>query len=345
MILKYVDLSSFGVISAISASNTSMSFPLLLKAILGSFLFAIALVHVIRAFAQLELNREVVKHCLLFVLYLGLALYSPGGIDRLLSMPREMVIAFAIALSIILLLKRGVQAIVEHLLDIFEGPTEFIFLKIEKMLPKHPEDIQIEIDNLNVEDFRTSAGHEAGHVLLYGVLDFVPTTLVASVSKKAHNRYNANYRMIGGQVSAKREVRSHQYRSFVEWDMLLCLAGQEGEKALLGQCSTGSQVDIEDWYVKAKIYLRSGFSRLIYFPSPESDWEERANRKSLELMQARQRKLLSIFFKENLHVLQEFSEALIQREKLKADDLKPVLKKVVRTPGIPSVLKEYSPHI
>jgi ATP-dependent Zn protease len=131
----------------------------------------------------------------------------------------------------------------------------------------------------------------------------------------------------------------------VEWEMLFDLAGQESEKALLGQCSIGARSDTEHWYYLAKLYLKTGCSKLVYFPSPESDWEEKANRKSLEIMLDRQRKILSRFFKENLQVLNELSETLIERERLESADLKPFLNKVVQTPGMPTVAKEYSPHI
>jgi ATP-dependent Zn protease len=127
--------------------------------------------------------------------------------------------------------------------------------------------------------------------------------------------------------------------------MFCDLAGQESERALLGEFSMGAKADMEHWYYLARIYLKSGCTKLLYFPSPESDWEEKANRKSLEILLDKQRKILSRFFKENLHVLKDLADTLSQRERLKAADLKPFLEKVVSTPGMPTVLKEYSPHI
>ena len=151
--------------------------------------------------------------------------------------------------------------------------------------------------------------------------------------------------MVGGRVSVRQENRAHHYQPFIEWEMLFSLAGQEGEKSLNGQSSMGATSDIQDWYHLAKYYLSSGCSRLLYFPSPETDWEEKTNRKSLEVMLDKQRKILSRFFRENQSLLEELAQLLAERERLNANELKPILHKVVRTPGLPTVLKEYSPHI
>jgi hypothetical protein len=345
MLLKYGALSLFGTVSAITISSTSASLPMLLKAILLTLFICMAVVHLLRIINYFELSRYLVEDLLIVLVYFGLAVSTSGVIDRLSYVSKDLLIATGAALLIFLFVERGVQSYVSSVSEPFFHLAQFISDKISKILPKKTADIHEQDEQLNAEDYRVSAIHESGHALLYGVLDYVPESLTAFVNKRSHQFTHSSQITIGGRVFANQEPRSHQYQSFAEWSMLCDLAGQESERVLLGESSLGARGDMEHWYYLARMYLKSGCSELLYFPQPESDWEERENRKSLEIMLDKQRKILSHFFKENLQVLKDLADTLSQRERLKAAELKPFLEKVVTTPGMPNVSKEYSPHV
>jgi hypothetical protein len=345
MILKYGALSLFGTVSAITVSSSSASLPMMLKAILVVWFLFIAMSHLLRAFHESELNRNMINNIVICAVYLGLVVSAPRVIDQLSSANKDLLIAIGAALLIFMFVEKGVQSYARIVNEPLFRIIRFVSCKISKVLPKKAGDIYEQDELLNAADFRVSAIHESGHALLYGVLDHLPESLTAYVDKRSHYSSYSNGIRIGGRVFANQEPRSHQYQSFTEWSMLLSLAGQEGERALFGQSSMGARGDMEHWYYLARMYLKSGCSKLLYFPKPESDWEERANRKSLEIMLDKQRKILSRFFKENLQVLNNLSDTLSQREQLKASELKPFLQKVVTTPGMPKVSKEYSPHV
>lgn len=345
MILKYSTLSLLGTASVITASSTSESLPMLVKAVLFTLFICMGLFHLLMVLFHAELNRHAIEDLLISLVYLGLSVSTSSIIDRLSSVNKDLLIASGIALLIFLFVDKKVQSYASLVSKPLFGLAQFISNKISEILSLKTAYFHEQDKHLNAADYRVSAIHESGHALLYGVLNYVPESLTACVNKRLHYPSYSREMTIGGRVFANQDPRSHQYQSFAEWSMLCDLAGQEGERALLGEISMGAKADMENWYHLARIYLKSGCSKLLYFPSPESDWEEKANRKSLEILLDKQRKILSRFFKENLHVLKNLADTLGHQEKLKADDLKPFLDKVVSTPGIPIVLKEYSPHI
>jgi hypothetical protein len=340
MLFKYPILASASAIVPIAIKQVPDA-----QASTGLLVSIFLLVLILSAWLSGSRNEMDLRWWLQSCLWAVFGFFAIRWIPQIWHSSKEAFIAFCMSYLIFLYMERTVNSMSYSLSQALEEPVKFVTQKLKKMLPSKLKEIQIEDKSFNADDFRVSAIHEAGHALLFGILDSVPTTLVACVNRNSHYQSNSNYRMVGGRVSAKFEARSHQYQSFVEWEMFLSLAGQESEKAVLGQSCMGSSVDIEDWYITAKRYLRSGCSKLLYFPSPESDWEERANRKSLEVMLNKQRKILSRFFQENLQVLNELSEALIKSEKLEARDLQPFLEKIVRTPGMSIVSKDYSPQI
>jgi hypothetical protein len=278
--------------------------------------------------------------------YISLAVYFvflpnvPKGVDRLLSMPKDQLTGIGVGLFIFLCLERVVQSASWTLGNMLEGPTDFIFQKIVQALPKTSTSIPEPEEILFSEDMRIAAIHEAGHALMFGVLDTILSSLYAFINKRA--LCSSKSFTLGGQVAAKSKPHSFQYKTSMEWQMLLSLAGMEGEKALLGVCSSGGLSDMEHYYSKAQLYLASGCSALLYFPVPEKDWEIKTNKESLELLLENQRGLLVQFFKENRQILSELADTLILKERLKAHDLKPFLDKVVSVPGMPQLKEEHS---
>ena len=294
-----------------------------------------------------DFSRQKIHKFIVGAIYVCLILYMPVLIKKLFLIDKNILIASSFSLLILLVLDKLIQSCAESVNESCFRILKFIKVKFGNLFNGISDNdlIQIPTQKLNAEDLRVSAVHEAGHALLYGILDYFPESIYAYISKKSHSAAELGAVIVGGQVGVHQEIRSHHYQSFIEWDMLFTLAGQEGEKALNGQSSMGATSDIEEWYRLAKYYLSSGCSKLLYFPSPETNWETQSNQKSIEIMIDKQRKILSRFFKENQLLLEELAELLTERERLSAVELKPILQKVVRTPGLPIVLKKYSPHI
>ena len=347
MILKFTALSCCGGILAVTAPTSPTHSHAVIEATLFTLCFCLGTFNLAHAFRSSDFNRYKTHSLVVGLIYITLALTSHHLVKRLYLIDKNTLTAIAISFLIFLVADKSVQ----FCADVINEPcfiiVRFIQSKVSRLLNliTSKDVFQIPEQKLNAADLRVTAVHEAGHALMHGVLDYFPESLSASINKQALRTAASGAVMVGGRVRVLQENRAHHYQPFIEWEMLFSLAGQEGEKALNGLSSMGASSDIESWYCLAKYYLSSGCSRLLYFPSPETGWEEKTNRKSLEIMLDRQRKILSRFFRENRYLLEELSELLSDRERLNADELKPILQKVVRTPGLPTVLKEYSPHI
>jgi hypothetical protein len=318
-----------------------MPFPLILKLVL----YLLLLYGVIASISKIkehkyDSSRYKIGSYISLAVYFGLIPCVSKGVNRLLSMPRDQFIGIGVGLFIFLWVERLVQSTSGTLGNMLERSTDFVSQKIVQILPKSSKSSSESEEILFKEDMRIAAIHEAGHALMYGVLDTVPSSLYAFINKRA--LCSSKSFTVGGQVGANSKPHSLQYKSCLEWCMLLSLAGMEAEKALLGVCSSGGLADMEHWYSKAQLYLASGCSALIYFPFPEKDWEIKTNKESLELLLESQRGVLVQFFEENQQVLSELADALILKERLKAHDLNPFLDKVVSVPGMPQPKEEHS---
>ena len=347
MITKFLALSFCSAISAVAASGSSANFHSIIEATLFVLCFCLGILNLAQFFTDSDFNRHKLYGLVVGFIYITLSLTLPHLIKRLYVVDKNSLMAIAFSLLIFLVTDKFVQFCADFINEPCFRIAQFIQSKISGLLNlvSHKDLIQIPEQKLNSADLRITAVHEAGHALINGILDYFPESLSAFINKQSHRPSALGTVMVGGRVSVRQENRAHHYQPFIEWEMLFSLAGQEGEKSLNGQSSMGATSDIQDWYHLAKYYLSSGCSRLLYFPSPETEWEEKTNRKSLEVMLDKQRKILARFFRENQPLLEELAQLLIEREQLNANELKPILQKVVRTPGLPIVLKEYSPHI
>jgi hypothetical protein len=317
-----------------------MPFPLILKFVGFMLLLYGVFISISRINThEFESSRDKIGNYIALAVYFSLFPCVSKSVDRLLSIPKDWLIGMGVALLVFPVIQWVVQSISGTLGAILEGPTEFASQKIVQALPKRLKSDPEPEEILFKEDIRIAAIHEAGHALVYGLLDTLPSSLVAYINKRA--LCSSEYSGVGGQVGAVSRPYSLQYEPCMKWSMFLSLAGMEGERAVLGVCSSGAQADMDHWYSKAKLYLVSGCSTLLYFPLPQEEWEVNTNRESLASLLKIHREVLTQFFKENQQVLSELADALIQRERLKANDLKPFLNKVVSVPGIPKVSDKY----
>jgi hypothetical protein len=270
--------------------------------------------------------------------YISVFISTPKIVDKLLSVPKDVLIGIGGGLLLFAVIERVVEAVSCAIASILSPPTDFAIQQIAKVLPKKKESHRQE-EFLFEDDIRIAAVHEAGHALMFWVLKTIPPSLFAHINKRALCRTEPF--SVGGQVSVNAKPHGLHYQSFLEWEMLLSLAGMEAEKALLGDRSSGGRGDMEHWHTKARLYLASGCSTLVYFSNPCKGWEIQTNQESLESLLSKQRNILEQFFDLNRTVLSELSEALIQQERMKAPALQPFLEKIVSVNGIPKIEDKY----
>jgi hypothetical protein len=201
MILKFAAFSTLGTVSALTVSSTSESFPPVLKVILLALFLSKAVVHLLRALDGYELSRYSISHITLCILYGGFAINVSEGVDWLLLLHRDILVASAAALLIFIVVEKFVQSYASFVNEFYFQLAQSISNRISKILPRRVADRLVQDEKINAKDFRVSAIHEAGHALLYGILDYVPESLFVYIDKRSHRLSDSNLVRVGGQVS------------------------------------------------------------------------------------------------------------------------------------------------
>jgi hypothetical protein len=178
-------------------------------------------------------------------------------------------------------------------------------------------------------DNRFIAAHEAGHALFYAALDNLPDDF--EVVAKDHSDSTANL----GFVSGIKNDNLLLDKTFVEWQMLVFLAGKQSELVLLGNTSMGSSNDHEKWLNHARLYLYNG-TKGIFYGEPSSKHEIESNEGKLELLRDEQIETIQHFLRINAEVLKELYDELFAKRRLVKDDLSPFLARVVIPDYFPS---------
>lgn len=176
-------------------------------------------------------------------------------------------------------------------------------------------------------DRRHAAAHEAGHALLYSVLDQVPSGLTLEVSTIPSADGTMGYVGIDGDCN---QLVSTE---FAQWRMWVCLAGEVGERVLLGHSTLGSTSDHNKWLALAHSYL-SCQQRGTFFINPSSKLELEWNSAALDTLRKEQICILETFFERNADVHAELAGAALRAGKMGEEELKPFLSRVVLPEGI-----------
>jgi len=349
MLFKYPILASASAIVPIAikqAPDTPIptgSLGLLVSIFLGTLIVGVLLSGLFRSEIDFSLRSSIE-----IVLWLVFAVFVLQWIPQIWHSSKEVFVALCMAYLIFLFIERNVNSISYSLNSILEGPVGFVTERIAQGFKKRFPEMTIAnrlLDvptKLNENDLRMTCIHEAGHALLYGILDQIPESLFVQIN---HKTYDDDRNSVSGFVGSSFKEQAFPCQSFIEWRMLVNLGGLEAEKAILGQFTSGGRSDIKRWYDSAKFYFSCGFSDRLYFPNPEAEWEEKINQETLAFMLSKQRRVLELFFQENLSILNELADALREQNRLKAPDLEPYLKRIVRTDGMPVVPPELSPQI
>ena len=167
-------------------------------------------------------------------------------------------------------------------------------------------------------DSRYIAAHEAGHALVYAALGTLPPNVKLTV----HEQPDANGAL--GFITGIEHPHRLEEKEFVEWFMLVLLAGKLAESRLQGSSTMGSSNDHMRWVAAARGYLANHYRGMFYL-EPQNKFEQEANEAKLEALQAEQLAMLSMLFDLNAEVYQKLAETLLERRVLARDELTPIL--------------------
>jgi hypothetical protein len=177
-------------------------------------------------------------------------------------------------------------------------------------------------------DTRYTAAHEAGHALVYAALGGLPSDIRLVVNEQADE--NGVLGFITGIYSGHRLDE----RTFVEWHMLVLLAGMFGEIRVYGKSTLGSSSDHLRWLDMARVYL-ANYHRGIYYIEPKNTFEQQQNEAKLDALRAEQLALLRTFFDLNAEVFAQLADTLLERRTLGREDLIPFLSRAELPHGFP----------
>jgi len=171
-------------------------------------------------------------------------------------------------------------------------------------------------------DNRYAAAHEAGHALLYAALgDRLPTDVKLVINNHSDGRCAVGFIT---DVPSQHQLAE---KSFVEWYMLVFLAGKLGEEFIHGGSTLGSRSDYLRWLGLARSYLANHY-RGIYYVEPQNMLEQKQNEDKLEALRTEQLAMLGSFFNSNADVFKELVGTLLEKREMGRDDLIPFLGRV-----------------
>lgn len=157
---------------------------------------------------------------------------------------------------------------------------------------------------MSLRDRNLVAAHEAGHAIMFSLLDELPTYLHASIGSSDKHKDSLG-RVTGLDFNLPIESKRES-----EIRMLILLAGQVSERVLLDNNTNGSKKDLEKWMLQAKLYLSNGFSGLFY-PNPENNYEFTSNEEKIKALKEKQISLITDFLVTNKVVLTTIYQALL----------------------------------
>lgn len=174
---------------------------------------------------------------------------------------------------------------------------------------------------ISESDKRCIAAHECGHALVYAALDALPADVQMVINEKPGPNG------VLGYITGVSNDRLLHNQTFIQWYMLVLLAGKYAEELLLGESSLGGKEDYQKWLALARTFL-ANHNRGVYYPEPANRYEQELNEHKLQALQAEQLQMLSEFFAMNRDVYEGLVQALLNERVLRRDDLEPMLSQV-----------------
>jgi hypothetical protein len=184
------------------------------------------------------------------------------------------------------------------------------------------------------DDIQRAAVHESGHALVYAALGAM------------HPKFKISLNHIGKNGILGFVTRfEHRNRlvpiSFLEWQMLVALAGKEAEMVMLNSHNGGSESDYAGWYELANEYFMSNHGG-IYYAKPKNEFEHEENKEKIESLQFEQRALLYDFFTMNLDIIKSLSGLLIESRTLSGVEVSSLFSQVEFPENFPMPLGNFN---
>ena len=178
---------------------------------------------------------------------------------------------------------------------------------------------------------RSTAAHEAGHMLVCAALRQTPEDITLRLEMRGNT---AGYIKTGFGIDLN-APRFYNDPVCIRWLMLLSQAGSIAEQRLTGREGLGASNDNRHWLTCARIYLANQYGDTIYYAEPGNEQEQAHNVCELNALKQQQRALLATFFVLNDAVLRELSAAAQEKRTLRRDDLLPLFARVQFPDGFP----------
>ncbi|CRN66098.1 hypothetical protein PAERUG_P40_Scotland_4_VIM_2_09_12_04076 [Pseudomonas aeruginosa] len=128
---------------------------------------------------------------------------------------------------------------------------------------------------------------------------------------------------------------------FVEWLMLVFLAGKMGEMIGIGQATLGAGSDHCKWQSAARQYLSNHYEG-IYYIEPQNKFEQVLNDEKLQELERLQLVRLQQLFDLNREVFRDLAEAFLAKRVLERSEMIPFLARVTLPEGFPRPFGDFS---
>lgn len=187
--------------------------------------------------------------------------------------------------------------------------------------------------NLTERDVKHVAAHESGHALIYAALGCLPPEMAVVINNNESD-------VFGYTLGFTSEHNLHK-ATFIEWRMLVVLAGKVGEAFVLGESTNGTADDHRKWMDLARSYLSNHFDGIFYI-DPQNKFEQALNEEKLSNLQCKQNAMLTTLFSQNEVLFKQLFNALLEKRRMDREDLIPYLSQVVLPKDFPLPLGAFT---
>lgn len=187
-------------------------------------------------------------------------------------------------------------------------------------------------DSLEEKTIKQTFFHELGHISVYCL---IPKNIDYDIEMSViqNKRFFSKYEYKGCVTAEFKTKIDFLQKPYVEFNMLLCLAGKVSEKIFTGQESMGAVIDYQSWLEYARLYLVAGHAGT-YFLEANSQEKILINKISLQNLKGKQEKILEEFFEKNKDILIQFYEEYNDKEYINKKMILPLLDKLCLTNNI-----------
>lgn len=164
------------------------------------------------------------------------------------------------------------------------------------------------------------AVHEAGHLLLFGLLSEIPEGLEVRVAEETGKE------SVRGQVKMSLGFDVLTTETRLRWLMWMLMAGMEAQFVVFGERSDGADTDMQEWRHAALRYLASGFGEDVLCSAPAAETDDARNLLALRVLKRECEREVRALLAQNRAVLDELTACALKGASREA--LIPILARV-----------------